>query len=335
MYTEFYGLKEKPFSLTPDPTFLYLSKQHKRALSMLNYGLQSEAGITLISGEVGSGKTTLIRQILQHMDDNYTVGLISNAHSAFGDLMQWVLMAFGIESNEKDKAKLHKIFIDFIIKEYSENKRTILIIDEAQNLDIKTLEELRLLSNINADKHLILQLIMVGQPELLQIMQRPELRQLAQRISVDYRLRQLKFNETVEYIEHRLKVAGAQPDLFDIYAVAVVHYYSQGVPRLINVLCDFALVYGFAEDAKHISLELMLDVAQDKLQGGVFPFPKRETKEATQVREIVKKETGVDIFLPRRVEVMEDIITLKQKKTDVQKPLNRRRARKKSRIRKK
>jgi type II secretory pathway predicted ATPase ExeA len=301
MYTEYYGMKEQAFSLIPDPSFLYFSKQHRTALTMLLYGLQSKAGVTVISGEVGSGKTTLIRRMLQEIDANITVGLISNAHSAFGELLEWVLMAFGVETEKKDKASLYKIFTDFLIKEYAENRRTVLIIDEAQNLDINTLEELRLLSNINFDKHLVLQLVLVGQPELLQTMQRTELRQLAQRVLVDFKLTHLKYNDTVAYIKHRLEIAGAKPDLFDIYAMAVVHYYSGGIPRLINTLCDYALVYGFAEEAEHINLQLMLDVVEEKLKGGVFPFSKRETIEAAQIRTIIKYETNIDIA-PKRDE---------------------------------
>lgn len=296
MYTDFYGLKEKPFSLNPDPSFLYLSKQHQIALTMLNYGLESQAGVTVISGEVGSGKTTLIRKVLQQIEDDLTVGLISNAHSSFGNLFEWVLTAFGITTEKKDKASLYEIFVEFLINEYAHNKRSVLIIDEAQNLDINTLEELRLLSNINADKHLVLQLVLIGQPELLQTMQLPELRQLAQRVSVDYQLHPLKYKETTAYIRHRLHVAGGKPQLFDKYAAAVVFYHSRGIPRLINTLCDFALVYGFAEEAAQIDLNLMMDVIKDKMRGGIFPIPKQENKEAAKIRMIIKRERNVDIL---------------------------------------
>jgi len=295
MYTEFYKLKEKPFSLTPDPSYLYLSKQHQMALAMLNYGVQSQAGVTVISGEVGSGKTTLIREILHNMGDDVTVGLISNAHSSFGDLLQWVLMAFEIKTEESDKAARYRVFTEFLIKEYSDNKRTVLIIDEAQNLDIETLEELRLLSNINVDKHLVLQLILIGQPELLEIMQCHELRQFAQRVSVDYKLKALGYKETTAYIRHRLAVAGAERNIFDKYAAAIVYYHSGGIPRLINTLCDYALVYGFAEGALQIDLALMLSVIKGKQQGGIFPLTTQENKEQAKIRQLIKQEKGVDI----------------------------------------
>ena len=307
MYTDYYGFREKPFSLTPDPAFLYLSKQHNKALIMLSYGIQSQAGVTVVSGEVGSGKTTLIRQVLQDMDEHITVGLISNAHSSFGDLLQWVLMAFEIKTDAKDKAGRYQAFVDFLINEYAQNKRTVLIIDEAQNMDAETLEELRLLSNINADKHLVLQLILIGQPELLAILQRHELRQLAQRVSVDYQLHPLGYKETTAYIHHRLKVAGGDEELFDKYAVAAVYYHSGGTPRLINTLCDFALVYGFAEGLSEINLEIMISVVKDKQQGGIFPMTVQENKEQAKVRELIKAERGIDI-LPDFSELNEDTI---------------------------
>jgi type II secretory pathway predicted ATPase ExeA len=310
MYKAFYGFQEKPFSLTPDPDFLYLTKQHGTALTMLNYGLQSEAGISVITGEVGSGKTTLIRAILQQLEENVDVGLISNAHSAFGDLLQWVLMAFNISTEAQDKAGRYQVLTDFLISNYAKNKKTVLIIDEAQNMNVETLEELRLISNINADKHLVLQLVLVGQPELLALMQRHDLRQLAQRVSVDYKLKALGYMETVAYVTHRLTVAGGAENIIDKYAIATAFYHSGGIPRLINVLCDFALVYGFSEGIKQISLEIMLDVVKDKQYGGIFPLVRRESKEQTQVRQLIQQKLGVDIQSIMEEAVDKDLIEL-------------------------
>ncbi len=295
MYKAFYGFTEKPFTLNPDPSFLFLSKQHEMALTMLDYGLQSEAGISVISGEVGAGKTTLIREILQNADNDTLIGLISNAHNAFGDLLQWVLMAFDIPSQAKDKAGRYQELTEFLINNYANKKKTILIIDEAQNMDAETLEELRLISNINADKHLVLQLILVGQPELLALMQRQELRQLAQRVSVDYRLKALGYRETIAYIKHRLTHAGGSDDIFDKYALAAIFYHSSGIPRLINTLCDFGLVYGFSEGLTRINLEIMLDVIKGKQYGGIFPRVEQETKEQSKVRELVQQALDIDI----------------------------------------
>ena len=310
MYKELYGFQEKPFKLTPDPAFLYLSKQHEMALSMLNYGLQNEAGITVITGEVGAGKTTLIREVLRNINKEVEVGLITNAHNGFGDLLQLVLMAFDITTETLDKASRYKVLTDFMINNYANNKSTVLIVDEAQNMDVDTLEELRLISNINVDKHLVLQLVLVGQPEFLEKLQRDDLRQLAQRVSVDYMIKPLGYKETKAYIKHRLVIAGGKEDIIDKYAIAVVYYYSGGTPRLINTLCDFALVFGFSEGLPHINLDIMLDVIKGKQAGGIFPMIREENKEQAKIRLLVKQEKGIDIRLIAEESVDEEISEL-------------------------
>ena len=271
MYEAFYGLREKPFSLLPDPSFLYFTRKHQLTLTMLQYGLTNQAGFTVISGGIGTGKTTLIRHLLNNMEQDTTVGLISNTHSAFGDLLQWVLLAYNLDYKDRDQVDMYRTFVDFMIREYAEKRRTILIVDEAQNMSAETLEELRMLSNVNADKDQVLQVILVGQQELRDTLRRPELVQFAQRISVDYHLTALDAEETVAYIAHRLQVAGGPPNLFEHEASAAIHRYSGGVPRLINLLCDTALVYGFAEQRATIDARLVDDVARDKRQGGIFP----------------------------------------------------------------
>ncbi|MCK5191928.1 MAG: AAA family ATPase [Methylococcales bacterium] len=310
MYKELYGFQEKPFKLTPDPAFLYLSKQHEMALSMLNYGLQNEAGITVITGEVGAGKTTLIREVLRNINKEVEVGLITNAHNGFGDLLQLVLMAFDITTETLDKASRYKVLTDFMINNYANNRATVLIVDEAQNMDVDTLEELRLISNINVDKHLVLQLVLVGQPEFLEKLQRDDLRQLAQRVSVDYMIKPLGYKETKAYIKHRLVIAGGKENIIDKYAIAVVYYYSGGIPRLINTLCDFSLVFGFSEGLSHINLDIMLDVIKGKQAGGIFPMIREENKEQAKVRQLVKQEKGVDIRLIAEESVDEEISEL-------------------------
>ena len=310
MYKELYGFREKPFKLTPDPAFLYLSKQHEMALSMLNYGLQNESGITVITGEVGAGKTTLIREVLQNINKDVEVGLITNAHNGFGDLLQLVLMAFDITTETLDKASRYKVLTDFMINNYANKKATVLIVDEAQNMDVDTLEELRLISNINVDKHLVLQLVLVGQPEFLEKLQRDDLRQLAQRVSVDYMIKPLGYKETKAYIKHRLVVAGGNKNIIDKYAIAAVYYYSGGVPRLINTLCDFALVFGFSEGLQHITLDIILDVIKGKQAGGIFPMIREENKEQAKVRQLIKQEKGVDIQLIEKEPGDEEIFEL-------------------------
>lgn len=270
MYESYYGFQEKPFSLLPDPAFLYLGQRHRTALTMFQYGLLSNSGFTVVTGEIGSGKTTLIREILDEIEDDVTVGLISNSHQSFGELLQWVLMAFGLDYKAKDKVERYETFVNFVIDEYAQKRRTVLIIDEAQNLSIETLEELRMLSNINADKNQVLQLVLVGQPELRTNLQLPQLKQFAQRISVSHHLDPLSSEETFHYIRHRIKVAGGDPELFDERTCSLVWYHSRGVPRVINTLCDMALVYGFAAQKEKIDVELLKEVVRDRKKGGIF-----------------------------------------------------------------
>jgi general secretion pathway protein A len=191
MYEEFYHLTERPFTLSPDPAFLFLGKSHRRAMHILEYGVASDAGITVISGEVGTGKTTLVRNLLAEIGDDYTVGMITNTQHDFSDLLKWVLYAYGIETDESDRVKLYKQLVEFISREHRSGHRVILIIDEAQNLGAEALEDIRMLTNINVDKDVVLQLILVGQPELVEMLRKKELRQFAQRVSADYLLQSL------------------------------------------------------------------------------------------------------------------------------------------------
>ncbi len=270
MYEKHFGFREKPFSLSPDPAFLYLGRKHGMALTMLEYGVTNDAPIIVISGEIGSGKTTLIRHLLNTLQENTTVGLISNTHKAFGELIQWVAMAFGLPFENKEKVALYSNFVDFLIREYARGRRTVLIVDEAQNMDAATLEELRVISNINADKNLVLQLVLVGQPELRDTLRKPNLEQFAQRISVDYHLDPLDRLETREYIEHRLVTAGGRKDVISREAMELIFELSTGVPRIINSLCDTALVYAFADGKQKVTTKLVNDIVAEKKAKGLF-----------------------------------------------------------------
>ena len=259
MYTEHFGLHHKPFNLVPDPSFLYLSPNHKKALTMLEYGLMSHAGFTVVTGEIGAGKTTLIRTLLRKMGDDCVIGLINNTHESFGELMTWVLDALEIESVATDNSGRYRDYINFVVEQHAQGKRVVVIVDEAQNLSVKSLEELRLLSNVNIDSDIFLQLILTGQPELIAKLNQPELEQFAQRIGVEYHLKALSYPETQKYIEHRLKMAGAERHIFSNEACAIIFCYSEGVPRRINNLCDFAMVYAFADDKEMVpSVEKLL-----------------------------------------------------------------------------
>lgn len=281
MYEKFYGLSNKPFSLLPDPEFLFPSKKHRMALTLLEYGLMNQASFSVITGGIGTGKTTLIRQLLNQMERDMVVGLITNTHPSFGDLLQWILMAFNLDCSSRDKVEMYKTFMDFLIKQYAANRRTILIIDEAQNMGPQALEELRMLSNVNSEKDQVLQVILAGQPGLRDNLRDPHLEQFAQRISVDYNLEPLSQDETREYIRHRLNIAGGSPDIFDEAACEAVFHYSGGIPRLVNLLCDTALVYGYAEQTPRIGAALIEDVARDKQQGRIVPL-RQATDESEQ-----------------------------------------------------
>lgn len=275
MYESFFNLKERPFTLRPDPTFLYLSPEHALALTKLEYGLTGQTGFVVVTGDVGSGKTTLIRRFLKLVDRNTTVGVISNTHAAFGDILEWVFQALGIETDAMTSAARYLAFTSYLLEQYAAQRQVVLIVDEAQNLSIGALEELRLLSNVNADSEEIIQIILAGQPELLEKLQRPELRQFAQRVSLHHHLLPLSCTETCRYIRHRLSVAGASYEIFDVLAMSAIYYFTDGVPRLINSICDMALVYGFARGKRTIDVNIVLSVVQDREQGGLHSLAKR------------------------------------------------------------
>ncbi|MES9862416.1 MAG: AAA family ATPase [Candidatus Thiodiazotropha sp. LLP2] len=264
MYEDFYGFTEKPFTLLPDPSFLFLGKKHSTAYAMLEYGMVSQAGFSVITGEVGSGKTTLIRHLLNQLDEDITVGLLNTSHNDMGELLQWVLLSFGLEYREKERVVLHDIFTQFLIEQYAQNRRTVLIVDEAQNLQPQVLEELRLLSNINADKHQVLQIVLVGQPQLRSMLKHDDFLQFQQRVSVDYHLSALSEDETRAYIFHRTRLAGRNKPLFTKGASTLIFRASQGIPRVINTVCDAALVYGFADQKTLLDSKLVIAVLEDK-----------------------------------------------------------------------
>ena len=281
MYESFYGLTKKPFSMLPDPEFLYLGKKHQMALTSLEYGLMNHAGFCVISGEIGAGKTTVLRKLLDNIEDNYTVGLITNTHQSFGELLDWVMSAFGIHESGLSKVEMHQRVVDFLLEQYARNKTTLLIVDEAQNMPASTLEELRMLSNINTEKDQLLQIILAGQPGLKDTLRSPELVQFAQRIGVDYHLGKLDSVETCHYIQHRLVTAGATDDIFTPDACALIHEYSAGVPRLINLLCDTALVYGFADQSKVIDVDLVEEMVKERMEHSVVPLIDTEERKKT------------------------------------------------------
>ncbi|MEE2690566.1 MAG: AAA family ATPase [Pseudomonadota bacterium] len=275
MYEEFFGLSEKPFSIQPDPSFLYWGRGHRLAYAMLEYGVLNHAGISVITGEVGCGKTTLIHRLLDQLSDTHTVSLLSNIQEGRGDLLSWVLMSYGQPFAGKTHVELFSQLQSFFIGEYAKGRRVVLIIDEAQNLSPDMLEELRMLSNINAGKDQLLQLIMVGQPQLKDLLNHPDMLQLAQRIGSDFHLTPLSREEVGAYIDTRLTIAGATRRIFTDRAVDVIAEQSTGVPRVINIIADTAMVYAFSSQDLVVDIDIVRNVVRDKMEFGVFGYATR------------------------------------------------------------
>ena len=271
MYEAFYGLREKPFTILPDPDLIYWGSNHRLAFAMLEFGIMNNAGFTVITGEIGCGKTTLLRYLLRKLDPRIVVGLISNTPQGKAELLQWVMMALG-QPFEDTYPKLFQRLQRFLRDQLLRGGRTVLIVDEAQNLGAESLEELRMLSNINADKDQFLQIILLGQPQLKELLRSPQLVQFAQRVSSDFHLQPLKLSDVAKYINHRLKAAGASRALFTDEACETIAAASGGIPRTINILCDTALVYGFASAFKVITNEIVTMVIENKSQYGVLPL---------------------------------------------------------------
>ena len=264
MYEAYFGLQERPFALLPDSSFLFLSKGHSTALTLLRYSVMSRQGFTVVSGEVGGGKTTLINRLLDEMKSGVTVGLINFTTRSFGDMGEWILMAYGLPYKNKSKVELYDDFVQFMIREYAAGRPVVLIVDEAQNLGIRGLEEIRMLSNVNAQKDYLLHVILVGQPELRSLLQSPHLRQLMQRVSVAFHLKALTDDEVRQYIVHRVTLVGGKADLFAPEAVRLIAAASDGIPRLVNTFCDLALVYAFSEERKTVGAAEVRAVLEDR-----------------------------------------------------------------------
>jgi general secretion pathway protein A len=265
MYNAFFNFTTNPFKLTPDPEFLFLSRIHRKALMYMKYGIASDAGgFILLTGEVGTGKTTILRSILKEIDQDTVFSRIYNTRLTSKQLIAAINDDFGLETHGKDKIQLLKELAAFLIDQFSNNKKSVLIIDEAQNLSPDLLEEIRLLSNLETDKAKLLQIILIGQPELTTVLDTKDLRALRQRITVSCHISPLNREETEQYISHRLDVAGNRNAVvFQDGTIDLIYQFSRGVPRLINILCDFILLTAFGDQSREISVEMVRDVMND------------------------------------------------------------------------
>ena len=258
MYLDFYGLREKPFSATPDPKFLYLTRSHRDALAQLTYGVQNDVGFVLLTGEVGTGKTTLLRTLLSRLDSATAAAFVFNSTLSFDGLLEFILEDLGIAKGGDSPAQRLVALNNFLIERHRTGQRTLLILDEAQNLTPETLEQIRLLSNFETPTAKLLQIVLAGQPELRTKLQLPEMRQLQQRIPLRFSIGPLSPEETREYVYTRLRVAGASDlGIFTPLAIQQIARRSNGIPRLVNILCDHCLVIGYADQKRRIEPDVV------------------------------------------------------------------------------
>lgn len=269
MYENFYKLKEKPFQITPNPDYLYLSPIHENALTYLEYGLMENVGFILLTGEVGAGKTTLVRYLLSQFESEKEIAVIFNTNVTPDEFLCLVLKSFELEPVDGNKTKNLDILQQFLINKYSKNKQVLLIIDEAQNLTDEVLEEIRMFSNLQSDEQNLMQIMLVGQPELKYRLKQHIHNPLSQRVAVTFFLPGLTDEETRSYIAHRLKKAGGSPDVFSAEAADMIYRASRGIPRTINLLCDAALVYGFGYEFEIIETPVIEKVIKDKGEIGI------------------------------------------------------------------
>ena len=269
MYLEFYGLRLSPFDITPNPRFLFHSTKHREAFNHLLYGIRERKGFVQLTGEVGAGKTTLCRALLEQLDGHFSTALILNPMLTGNELMKAIATEYGLDAKGKDRLETMAMISDFLLKQTLAGKETVLIIDEAQNLTEELLEQVRLISNIETDDRKLLQIVLLGQPELRDRLNSHQLRQLRQRITVRYHLNPLTRVEVAQYIQHRLALAGSNGvPQFTGPAVWRVFGYSKGIPRLVNAVCDKALLAGFVERSYRVNYR-MVGRAIRELEGNI------------------------------------------------------------------
>lgn len=266
MYYQYYGFKEKPFNVTSDPAFFFLSRKHKEAIACMSYGIEQRKGIITITGEIGTGKTTMCRTLLNQLDKTIKTAFVLNPYFSEVQLLEFIVRDFGIQIKRKTRLNIISELNAFLISESSSGNNAVIIIDEAQNLTPRQLEQIRLLSNLETDKEKLLQIILIGQPELRQKLNLYQLRQIKQRVMVDYHIEPLAGDEIHDYISHRINVASLSDEKkvkFSQEATKEIYKFSEGIPRLINLICDRALLLGFIKEKDIISDTIICDSIND------------------------------------------------------------------------
>ena len=287
MYMEFFGLNDYPFRITPDTDYLYMSAAHSRAKAYMEYAIFNREGFVVITGEIGSGKTTLIKKLLTELDENVLVAKIFQTQLDEVELLQAILVEFGLNPFSAKKVELLSMLNQFLVNSYLDGKQVLLIIDDAQNLSKRVLEEITMLSSVETQKEKILHVILVGQPELNHKLEAPDMEQLIQRVSLRYHVRALTLDETREYIKHRLKIAGMTDKIFSDEILPDIFEYTGGIPRLINTLCDTALTCTYADDQKSVGVAEFESAIQE-LQWKKYSESDKAKKEAISLAESEK-----------------------------------------------
>jgi type II secretory pathway predicted ATPase ExeA len=322
LYQTHFGLSQAPFNITPDPSFLYLSASHREGLAQLSYGIRARKGFVVLTGEVGTGKTTLIHALLNDLNGSAQTALIFSTIVSPVDLLRSVCEEFGLVEPKRPQGEIHDYLVslnEFLLESYRKGENCALIIDEAQNLSAEVLESIRLLSNFETSKDKLLQILLVGQPELAVRLNSPDLRQLKQRVMLRHQLRALSLPECCEYVSNRLKVAGGDPTIFAPNALESIYSYSSGIPRIVNVLCDNALLTGYALGRKEIDIGIVREVAED------LSITTNPEAPFTSVRQVVNKTNGNGATQPSgagSAEAQSGIVRLESKPTAV-KPIGK------------